>query len=119
MSGSAHFLRLWLPDYSEFDGRSYLFEPEYTDEELLALENESAEREVQRAEQAVAASQPGTSVTWWCSCGCCVQMDTEEESLCCKEWDIIQPNVSQDVSARSTDRLVWTTGGQGCKQTSM
>ena len=23
-------------------------------------------------------------------------MDTEEESLCFKEWDIIQPNVSQD-----------------------
>ena len=26
----------------------------------------------------------------------CVQMDTEEESLYCKQWDIIQPNVSQD-----------------------
>ena len=37
-----------------------------------------------------------TSATWWCSCGCCVQMDTEEESLCCREGDNIQPNVSQD-----------------------
>ena len=80
----------------EFDGSPYLFVPEYTDEELLALENERAEREAQRAEQAEAASRPRTSATWWCSCGCCVQMDTEEESLCCKEWDIIQPTVSQD-----------------------
>ena len=83
----------------EFDGRPYLFEPEYTDEELLALENERVDREAQRAEQAVVASRPRTSVTWWCSCGCCVQMDTEEKSLCCKEWDIIchhMPNMSQD-----------------------
>ena len=66
----------------EFDGRPYLFEPENTDEELLALDSERAG---QKAEQAVAASMPRTLTTWWCSCGCCVQMDTEEESLCCKE----------------------------------
>ena len=30
----------------ELDGSPYLFVPEYTDEELLALENERAEREV-------------------------------------------------------------------------
>ena len=28
-------------------------------------------------------------------------------------------SASEGVSTRSTDRLVWTTGGQGCKQTSI
>ena len=32
----------------EFDGRPYVFEPEYTDEELLAPENVRAERERRR-----------------------------------------------------------------------
>ena len=33
----------------EFNGRAYLFELEYTDEELLTLENERAERDVQKS----------------------------------------------------------------------
>ena len=41
----------------EVDGRPYLFKAEYTDEELLALENERVEREAQRAEQAEAEAQ--------------------------------------------------------------
>ena len=63
----------------EIDGSPYLFVPEYTDEELLALENERTEREAQRAEQAEVASRPRTLATWCCSCGCCVQMDTEDQ----------------------------------------
>ena len=31
----------------------------------------------------------------------------------------VSVSASEGVSARSTDRLVRTTGGQGCKQTSM
>ena len=42
----------------KFDGRPYLFEPEETDEQLLALENEIEERESARAEQAEAEAQP-------------------------------------------------------------
>ena len=83
----------------EFDGSPYSVVPEYTNEELLALENERAEREAQRVEQAEVASGPRTSATWWCSCGCCVLMDREEESLCCEGWDIIQPSVSPEESS--------------------
>ena len=50
----------------------------------MAIETVSERESDAESEQAVAASWPRPSVTWWCSCGCCVQMDREEESLCCK-----------------------------------
>lgn len=57
---------------------------------------ESGKRERRKGEQAQAvAPRPRISETW-CSCGGGVQMDTEEGNLCRKEWDIIQPYVSQD-----------------------
>ncbi|CAL8397646.1 unnamed protein product [Boreogadus saida] len=59
----------------EFDGRGYLFEPEYTQEEL---------REMEAAE-----AVPRITGNWWCACGKCRQMPTEVESRCCTEWDLV------------------------------
>ncbi|KAK0152085.1 hypothetical protein N1851_006531 [Merluccius polli] len=36
-----------------------------------------------------AAATPRVTGTWWCSCGKCRQMPTEDESMCCTEWDLL------------------------------
>ncbi|XP_065134635.1 P2X purinoceptor 7-like [Paramisgurnus dabryanus] len=76
----------------DFDGVGYRFEPEYSEEEFLQrkaefelhLSKESSVTPV--AEAAVVSRLTGT---WWCSCRKCKQMPTEEESLCCTEWDLL------------------------------
>lgn len=40
------------------------------------------------SEQFSAAAMSRTIGHWWCSCGHCQQMPTEEESLCCRQWDL-------------------------------
>ncbi|KAL0152348.1 hypothetical protein M9458_052071 [Cirrhinus mrigala] len=81
----------------EFDGRPYLFEPEYTEEELRER-RERREIERQRAEEAAASratTQPRITGRWWCSCRCCEIMPTDMECFCCKEWDLLHRR-SQD-----------------------
>ncbi|MDG2555406.1 hypothetical protein P7M41_25755 [Vibrio parahaemolyticus] len=82
-------------DFAEFDGRPYLFEPEYTDEELREIEERRRrEREAQQVEDergGMAAARLRSSGDWWCTCECCAPVPTEEECLCCKEWDRLQP----------------------------
>ncbi|KAG1928990.1 P2X purinoceptor [Pimephales promelas] len=75
----------------EFDGRPYLFEPEYTDEELASQESERRRQTAEQPADEANASTTRISCNWWCLCGCCDPMPTEEESLCCKEWDLLQP----------------------------
>jgi len=76
------------------DPEPYLFEPEYTDEELQVLDAERARRE---AESSEAAEQQGAEGRWrsgedWrCSCGACQPMPTEVKSFCCTEWDLVLP----------------------------
>lgn len=81
--------------FFEYDGRGYLFEPEYTDEELLAQDAERMARTEEQ--QPEAASRLRSTETWRCSCGHCIAMTTEEDSLCCEEWDLVQagPDGSQ------------------------
>lgn len=83
-------------DYEdEFDGRPYMFEPEYTEEELLERrrrrerEGERAQAEEAAAQQESLAAQPRTTGSWWCSCESCDKMPTEEECFCCKDWDVL------------------------------
>lgn len=71
----------------------YLYEPEYTDEDLRERD-ERAARERQLAEDAdantdLASTQPRTLRNWWCTCRRCKIMPTEEECLCCREWDLL------------------------------
>ncbi|XP_061877782.1 uncharacterized protein LOC133630284 [Entelurus aequoreus] len=105
----------FLPDVDDvdeiafdFDGRPYLFEPEYTDEELQEIEERTRRDGVgQQAEGTEpAAARLRNTGNWWCSCGCCVLLPTEEECLCCREWDLLQPAVFGDYPVDGTQRCV-------------
>lgn len=75
-------------DDFEYDGRPYRFEPEYTDEEIMERRKQR-EAEEQRDQERQAAARPRQEGSWWCSCGGhCTVLGTEEECLCCFEWDL-------------------------------
>jgi len=57
------------------------FEPEYTDEELLERRMQT-QREEQLAREQQTAARPQIDASWWCCCGRCLPMPTEEECLC-------------------------------------
>lgn len=81
--------RYFFGDYEDdglFGTMPYLYEPEYTEEELRERDEREA-RERQLAEEA--QTQPRTSRNWWCTCRRCKIMPTEEECLCCREWDLL------------------------------
>ncbi len=69
-------------EFLDFDGRPYLFEPEYTEEEL----QEQDER--RRAMEGQTEDQCRRARTLWCVCGYCEPMDTKAECLCCQESDL-------------------------------
>lgn len=63
----------------EFFAVPYLFEPEYTDDEL------------RQREETQASDRPRSNETWWCTCGKCQPLPTEQESQCCHEWTTSVP----------------------------
>ena len=70
----------------------YAFEPEYTPEELEALEreqNDSSRVQKQRRE----LDRRLTNLNW-CSCGNCVSMPTRKECLCCTEMELLEPFIT-------------------------
>ena len=78
----------------------YLFELEYTDEELLHREERMREWGGQQAEEGeLAAAKTQSSGNWWCSCGCCNRLPTQGECLYCQEWDLLMSEIGgRDVS---------------------
>ncbi|XP_056449914.1 uncharacterized protein LOC130385435 [Gadus chalcogrammus] len=75
----------------ESDVRGYLYEPQYSDEQLQLIEEpEAAAAATAEAEGLkVADEEPGMAragADWWCLCSHCAPMDTEVESVCCKEF---------------------------------
>lgn len=88
----------------EFDGRGYRFGPEYTEEELRQMEMEMEARATE-APKAPAEAVRRITGSWWCACGECRQMPTEEESVCCTEWDLVVTAgmASLNVSVDETD----------------
>ncbi|ROL45986.1 hypothetical protein DPX16_15545 [Anabarilius grahami] len=64
----------------EFFALPYLFEPEYTEEETAAATHTSQ-----------ASGRRRSNETWWCTCGKCQPLPTEEESRCCLDWTISIP----------------------------
>lgn len=74
-------------DDFEYDGCPYRFEPEYTDEELFERRMQR-ERAEQLAREQATTARPRVGANWWCCCGHCTAMVTEEECLCCSEWDL-------------------------------
>ncbi len=109
-----------------FEGHPCLFEPEYTDEELREMDLQRAERErasvAAAAPEAAAESRDRRTGDWWCRCGNCKAMETEEECFCCREWDLVIPQMQEleldasfqslDVSGQSTSRDVCITEHQ-------
>lgn len=94
-------------DDFDYDGRPYRFEPEYTDEELAERRLRRQREEQLSKEQSAARLRVGGN--WWCSCGHCSSMLTEEERLCCSEWDLrpvdARLNVSTNVCITTLDDL--------------
>lgn len=78
-------------DWLVADPEPYLFEPEYTEEELAQMDR--VREETHEDEQAGAIVRTRANSSWWCKCDCCEQMPTEIESLCCAEWDQVLPSV--------------------------
>ena len=81
----------------EYDGCPYSFEPEFTDEELIERRTRR-QREEQLAREQQTAARLRIDGKWWCSCGQCSPMPTEEECLCCSEWDLRPGDARLDVS---------------------
>ena len=87
----------------ETDVRGYLYEPQYSDEQLRVMEEqEAAEAATDTAEAdalpaadhlPAADEEPATAragADWWCLCSHCPPIDTEQESVCCREFQRCQ-----------------------------
>ena len=68
-----------LDDDFEYDGRPYRFEPEYTDEELLERRLRRQREEQLIREQQQPAARRRIDGNWWCSCGQCSTMPTDNQ----------------------------------------
>ena len=72
----------------------YLYEPEYTEEELEEREAAAAGAAAASAATSVDSAAPEperrANSNAHCKCGRCPPMPTEKESLCCREWDRAQ-----------------------------
>ncbi|XP_038163456.1 uncharacterized protein LOC119798171 [Cyprinodon tularosa] len=94
----------------EFFAEPFLYEPEYTDDELRYMDEAAA---AQAEPQTPLCYRRRASETWWCKCGNCQAMPTEEESICCVDWDLLMPpledlNISTDETESTSQRLCVT-----------
>lgn len=110
----ADFVREDEDDFfgTDEDPQPYLFKPEYTEEELHVLEAEHARREAETVEQPGAEGRVRIGMDWWCRCGACQPMPTENECFCCTEWELVRPSMGRlDISGEedSTQRDCVTT----------
>ncbi|XP_052387742.1 P2X purinoceptor 7 [Carassius gibelio] len=75
----------------------YLFEPEYTEEEIRQMDENAAATHTSQA-----SGRRRSNETWWCTCGKCQPLPTEEESQCCHDWTISIPPLESIESAGET-----------------
>ncbi|XP_056432861.1 P2X purinoceptor 7-like [Gadus chalcogrammus] len=73
----------------DFDGSPYLYEPEYTEEELQEQDERSRRMGEQPAEE-VEEDHSRRAGIFWCACGYCEPMGTEAECFCCQECDLFR-----------------------------
>ena len=75
--------------YTEVSG--YRFEPEYSAEELsVRRETEAVLPEELPIVGIDTQARSRVNENFWCSCGFCVGMSTEDESICCCESDRVK-----------------------------
>lgn len=84
----------------EFFAVPYLFEPEYTDNELRQMEETAT---ATRLSQAIV--RPRSNETWWCTCSKCQPLPTEQECQCCHEWTISIPPLERNSEPASATSL--------------
>ncbi|CAL8397898.1 unnamed protein product [Boreogadus saida] len=74
------------------DVRGYLYEPQYSDEQLKLLggqEGAAAAATAEADDLPVADEAPGMAragADWWCLCSHCAPMDIEVGSVCCQDF---------------------------------
>ena len=74
---------------------SYAFEPEYTPEELEALDHEQNDGcRHQREQERRGEPDERLRRLDWCSCSNCSLMPTHKECLCCKEIELLEPFIT-------------------------
>ena len=74
---------------------SYAFEPEYTPEELEALDREQNDGcRHQREQERRGEPDERLRRLDWCSCSNCSLMPTRKECLCCKEMELLEPFIT-------------------------
>lgn len=79
--------------FSSEDAQPYLYEPEYSEEELARLQDIAINATPIEVQARV-------DTNWWCKCGgICPAMSTEMESFCCVEWEIILPSMTGHTTA--------------------
>lgn len=71
----------------------YLYEPQYSDEQLRMMEEQEAVGAASAAEeqdllggQEEEPGQTRAGADWWCQCSRCTPMETDRESYCCREF---------------------------------
>ena len=62
---------------------------------LLSVQTKSCGSSVKGLRERDAATQPRTSGNWWCTCGHCEAMATQQECLCCREWDLLRRDTKE------------------------
>ena len=111
-----------MSDFEDFEddeellgsNEPYLYEPEYTDEELREMDAERERASVETAPTGAAVeNRDRTSGDWWCQCRECIKMQTDK-CFCCREWDLVIPQIQEmeldtsfqdlDVSGNSASR---------------
>ncbi|ROK87109.1 hypothetical protein DPX16_10249 [Anabarilius grahami] len=70
----------------KFFALPYIFEPEYTEDEIRQMEETAAATHTSQA-----SGRRRSNEMWWCTCGKCQPLPTEEESRCCLDWTISIP----------------------------
>ncbi|XDV17632.1 hypothetical protein PO909_023464 [Leuciscus waleckii] len=77
----------------ESDVRGYLYEPQYSDEQLRMMEEQevvgaaaAAEEQDLLGGQEEEPGQTRAGADCWCQCSRCAPMETDTESYCCREF---------------------------------
>ena len=100
----------------EFGSEMYMFEPEYTADELR-LRNE-ARLNIAAASQMADPDENNpqrTEALFWCKCGHCQLKNKPSECLCCKEWPEWRWRADDsDDEEENSDAGEATITGHGC-----
>ena len=86
-----------MPDAMDYGHAPYMFEPEYTDEELREMEQAEINNNNSSSSVVVQTRQRHLEPHHlWCKCTNCATMGTDDECLCCAELFLWNPDVPEE-----------------------